>query len=382
MTARRWIGAVGMAVLLAAVLAGATPLQVGADHADDARGSDGGAAAPSGLSTSGLSVAPDSVLLSVHVAPNGTAYWTVEYRVRLDDPNTTAAFADVQSEVRENPRSFEREFAAGMRQSAAAGERATGREMYVENVTVTAVNRSLPQPHGTLVYRFRWIGFAAVHGDGAITAGPVLEDLYLEDEETTLLVSWPEEYEVESVAPSPDETRDTAVEWTGPQEFASGRPSVQLVPRSGRLAAPDGGLLPLALVGMALAVIVGGGGWVLSTRRSGDDGAGGAEDAVGGTGGVEGPTPPETLLSDEERVVALLEDRGGRMKQQEVVDETGWSETKTSKVVREMREDGRIDAFRLGRENVLALPEEDLAAVPDSRTDGESAGDEADGPRQ
>lgn len=68
--------------------------------------------------------------------------------------------------------------------------------------------------------------------------------------------------------------------------------------------------------------------------------------------------PPAELLSDEERVLELLEDRGGRMKQRAVREALGWSETKTSTVVTRMRAEGSIEVYRLGNENTLALPGE------------------------
>jgi len=67
---------------------------------------------------------------------------------------------------------------------------------------------------------------------------------------------------------------------------------------------------------------------------------------------------PRELLSNEERVLRVLEDHGGRMKQQQVVAELDWTEAKTSQVVTSMREDDQLEVFRIGRENVLALPEE------------------------
>jgi uncharacterized membrane protein len=54
----------------------------------------------------------------------------------------------------------------------------------------------------------------------------------------------------------------------------------------------------------------------------------------------------------------LVRDRGGRMKQQEVVSELDWSAARTSQVVSGLREDGALETFRLGRENVLKLPED------------------------
>ncbi len=57
------------------------------------------------------------------------------------------------------------------------------------------------------------------------------------------------------------------------------------------------------------------------------------------------------------------------MKQQAVVEELGWTDAKTSKVVSGLREDGRLESFRLGRENVLSLPEAD-----DEHPEGSSEG--------
>jgi uncharacterized membrane protein len=109
-----------------------------------------------------------------------------------------------------------------------------------------------------------------------------------------------------------------------------------------------------------LAVVIVGG-WY---RRRGAEG--GAETTLSDTPepetGVnavaESKTPPEELLSDEERLLQLLEDHGGRMKQQDAVEELEWSETKTSQVVTDLYEAEKIERYRLGRENVLALPGE------------------------
>jgi hypothetical protein len=84
---------------------------------------------------------------------------------------------------------------------------------------------------------------------------------------------------------------------------------------------------------------------------------GGSDDGDGESGSDDGRVPLE-LLSPEERVMRLVRDRGGRMKQQEVVSELDWSAARTSQVVSGLREDGALETFRLGRENVLKLPED------------------------
>jgi len=73
----------------------------------------------------------------------------------------------------------------------------------------------------------------------------------------------------------------------------------------------------------------------------------------------------EELLSDEERVLRLLEGNGGRMKQANIVTETGWSNAKVSQLLSGMHEDEEIQKLRIGRENLIALPEENVADFGD-----------------
>jgi hypothetical protein len=65
------------------------------------------------------------------------------------------------------------------------------------------------------------------------------------------------------------------------------------------------------------------------------------------------------LLSNEGHVLTELERNDGRMKQQALVESLDWTEAKTSRIVNEMQDEGTIDKYRLGRENVIALPEKE-----------------------
>lgn len=289
-------------------------------------------------------VTPDTVVMDVEVHENGTATWEVVYRTRLDDPETTAAFESLQSDVENNSTEYSDQFARRMTDTIAGAERATGREMSGENFDVRAETRQFPQRYGIVVYSFRWTGFAAV-SDDELRIGDALSGLPL-DEKTRLLVTWPEEYEPTTIRPTPDQERTAAAVWTGPMEFASNEPRIVVSPPGA--GTPE---IPWVLVAAALGVLalVGGGlaaGWWLYRRRDGDD-------------GERTDRPPEDLLSNEERVIRLLERQGGRVKQKAIVDELGWTEAKTSQVVGSLREQGEIESFRLGRENVLALPQEE-----------------------
>lgn len=336
----------------------------------------------------GTGIDADDTLLRVTLHPDGSATWRVEYRIRINDDNESEAFSQLKSDIESNPESYRKPFAEDMRATAASAENQTGRKMAIRNVTVSATRKQLPQEYGVVIYRFEWTAFARVTDEGStIRAGDALQGLFLDDE-TSLMFVWPETYQLVSVAPNTNETRPSAVVWTGPMEFADGQPRV-VVSKEG--AGPPGGnggnggvrdpLSTLfsseAVVGVLLvAGAVGLGIWLYSRHRQttgagasgapGDRGAAG-ESGAAGAGGAAGAddagaddagTPAHELLSNEERVLALLEERDGRIKQQEVAAELGWTDAKTSQVVKGMREDDRVEVFRLGRENVLSLPDD------------------------
>jgi hypothetical protein len=71
----------------------------------------------------------------------------------------------------------------------------------------------------------------------------------------------------------------------------------------------------------------------------------------------------------------LLQQNGGRMKQKQVAEQLDWTAAKTSQVVSDLRDDDKVDSFRLGRENVLTLPEVDIESGTADRTDTGDGGD-------
>ncbi len=78
-----------------------------------------------------------------------------------------------------------------------------------------------------------------------------------------------------------------------------------------------------------------------------------------------GDVPPE-FLSNEDRVLALLDAHDGRMQQTDVVAETGWSKSKVSRVLTQMEEEELIVRVNIGRGNVVTRPD-DLPAGAQSR---------------
>jgi uncharacterized membrane protein len=66
--------------------------------------------------------------------------------------------------------------------------------------------------------------------------------------------------------------------------------------------------------------------------------------------------PPE-FLSNDERVLGLLDEHEGQMRQSEIVEETEWSKSKVSRVLAEMEEAGQIVKIEVGRGNIITRPE-------------------------
>lgn len=91
--------------------------------------------------------------------------------------------------------------------------------------------------------------------------------------------------------------------------------------------------------------------------------------------GVLSVDTPAEFLSDEGRVVQLLVENGGRIRQHRITDDTGWSKSKVSRILSRMCEDGTVEKITIGRENVIILPEE-----RDDGADGSTRSADADNP--
>ncbi|MFC6863279.1 helix-turn-helix transcriptional regulator [Halomicroarcula sp. GCM10025817] len=310
------------------------------------------------------SVDPDVVVMTADVEAEGDARWTVAYRIRLDDDNDTRAFEDLRADIEANESVYTDRFGDRMRRTAATAENATGRPMAVRNVSVTARQETFGQTYGVVTYRFAWTSFAAT-GDGTLEIGDALAGLFL-DSETSLTVRWPATYQAGTVTPEPDDRTNTSVTWRGQQQFGTDEPRVVAIEGG---ASESGGLDPLvlgvALVGLTVLAAAA----FLARRRLADGGGDGPDGGDTQTATDDGDTdaaaqaataPPDDLLSNEEQVLRLLERNGGRIKQQAVASELNWTDAKTSQVIGGLRDDGRVETFRIGRENVVTLPDVDV----------------------
>ena len=322
----------------------------------------------------------DRTTYTIEVFENGSARWTVSYRRPLANDSEVSEFRSYADRFNGQ----ETELYTGFRTRAGdltteAGDR-TGREMTATGFGKQAfVRDQVGTRVGVVEMSFVWTGFAAEDGS-ALEIGDVFEGGFFVGPSERLVVQPGPNVTVTSVSPEPDRETERSVAWDGGedgQQFLSSRPQVVFRDRGAAATEGDSGPagLPLWLLGTALVVVVLGGAVVyrsgaLATDDGTDPPAGAAAaetDSSSGSGdeGANGDAAvaDEELLSDEDRVLRLLEDNGGRMKQVNIVDETGWSKSKVSMLLSDMEEEGAISKLRVGRENIISIAGEEPEGV-------------------
>lgn len=79
----------------------------------------------------------------------------------------------------------------------------------------------------------------------------------------------------------------------------------------------------------------------------------------------------KAVLTNEERVVHLLEGNGGRMLQSEMVEAADWSKATVSRVLSDMEDAGAVTRIDVGHGNLVALPEDVPEGAKSPLSDGD-----------
>lgn len=322
---------------------------------------------------------------------DGDAEWTIAVSVPFTnetDRDRFESFAEAFEAGREDLDPGHGAF----QQAAAEAERAADREMAVtaprrDSAIVEGENGT---EYGELRVTFVWESFARIDDNGTLyvddafntTNGPWLPGL---EDDQSLTIAAPPGYAGPTTSPIGAEEGD--LHWEGPETFGPGYFTI-VYPQSSPGPAPDVGISTMLLWGALLlsgaALLLGlyllvARHWPPTGRHSGSgseetppdasaDGSppGGtsaeptSDDAAGSDAETADDEIDMELLSDEERVEYLLEQNGGRMKQANIVKETGWSNAKVSQLLSSMADEDRVDKLRIGRENLISLPGEGI----------------------
>ncbi|SNZ03085.1 hypothetical protein SAMN06269185_0187 [Natronoarchaeum philippinense] len=324
----------------------------------------------------------DSVEFRIAVHENGTGVWTFRYERRLANQSEREQFEAFAEEFRTNEShplytGFEKQASA----LVAAGTNVTDRQMNATNFDRSAGVREdrLNEP-GVVTMSFHWTNFAQQDGQRVIVGDVFEGGMYVAEDQSLVFRSGGDLAFARAV---PDDGRQMSndtlatsdtVTWVGAQEFTDNKPRVELAPEDTVGQSPDEPVTapatsesdPWMLLAGVVVLLLGVGSAVAWRRdgaildRTGPDDD--ADEAVAATPdsnddatATEAAVDEEELLTDEDRVTALLEDNGGRMKQVNIVEETGWSKSKVSMLLSDMEEDGAISKLRVGRENIISL---------------------------
>lgn len=362
----------------------------------------------------------DSTTFVVTADENGSATFTIRYERRLTNDSEREQFETYAQRFENQSTELYANFQSRATSLTAAGRNATGRDMQATNFRRDARVEERFNTLGILELSFQWRAFGVVHDDGRVAVGDVFDGgIYLGPNQA-LVFQHGDDLQFASVDPDGATSGETLAEsdsvtWQGERDFSDERPRAtfesatapatttpEATTNDGESggrgengddgttnpgdASGDGlGMLPmiaLALVAVLVAAFAYReyGGDLVTTD---DDGAGGATPGAttdtpdsGGSGATtesresadatEPAVADEELLTDEDRVVSLLEDHGGRMRQVNIVDETGWSKSKVSMLLSDMEDDEVISKLRVGRENIVSLDghEPDVAGSP------------------
>jgi uncharacterized membrane protein len=349
----------------------------------------------------------DSAEFHITVYENGTAEWTFTYQRTLHNDSERQQFQAFADEFNNNSTELYRGFRQRARKLASEGQNVTGRTMKAENFGKNAeIGGIVNDNRGIVKMTFQWSSFAYADEEMTVIGDVFVGGLYLGPNQSLVVHAGPG-LKFASVDPSDgaDPSGESlaaseSVTWGGGHDFNDRRPRVMFEPMAGPTTTTtdqdggngtngtttrnasqpptDGGNWPplmmfigavVILLGLAAAFAWRQGDFGSLSGDAGTPGGGGGGAAAAETTGGSSPEPSvsdEELLTDEARVKKLLDENGGRMKQVNIVEETGWSKSKVSMLLSEMEDDGDISKLRVGRENIISLEghEPDAAGSP------------------
>lgn len=205
-------------------------------------------------------------------------------------------------------------------------------------------------------YYFVWKEFAKTE-NGQITIGDVFQVenffSYLYGD-GAVITSYPSEYAIEIVSPPPHERDDSInrLEWYGTVDFKEGEPKVVVFAKKPAFWNFMDIISKNAILIVSLAALTSGGFigvYYFKFKRKMIKKRVDTELSLQGIPKIE---------DDEEKVINLLRNAGGRLYQSAIADSCGFSRAKASKLLKRMEDKGRIRREDKGREKIVTLLEE------------------------
>ena len=273
-----------------------------------------------------------TVTYTISLQGDGSAVWNMEYRTPLLSQDDIASFQNYSEQIQAV---YLPDYTELMKNSATQASIATARPVGVNNFSADAAVQSGPTgSYGVVHYQCLWTGFASP-GD-LLTVGDVfVGGLYL-GKDQSLIIRPPPGFSVTEASPQPDGSQDGLV-WYGIRSFGAGEPRVVLT----RDVVP---WFPVLLILVVAVLAVG----IYASRK---------RFLKTSPAPATGPsvTDPGTAMELEDRILALLQARGGSLYQSEIVDILAQPKSTVSEAINRLHGTGRIEKVRKGRENFIRL---------------------------
>ncbi|QSG05912.1 helix-turn-helix transcriptional regulator [Halapricum desulfuricans] len=361
-----------------------------------------GAQSQNGVET-GLLASPGQFTSTTHrltVYANGSVRWTDRHTRPLENDSEIDAYEAYAADFNSRETELYTQFRRTATQLTATGAETTDRPMNASHfsrrayVAETGESGFTLGTQGVVEMSFMWSNFTETSGR-QLRIGDLFTNGLSLGPDRRLVVETSDDLQFVEVEPEPDSTSgpnataSQTIVWNGEHEFSPYRPLIRLAVASGGSTvtetpgntdspnsetetpsgADEGGVFPWLPVSAVVLIVVGGAGgvWYLVRHNSvpsSETTASGRPQAAQAT--ETKPIESDEVLSDDDRVKSLLEEHGGRMRQSEIVEATGWSKSKVSMLLSDMEDEDEITKIRVGRENIVSLPghEPDAAGSP------------------
>jgi uncharacterized membrane protein len=202
----------------------------------------------------------------------------------------------------------------------------------------------------TTEYKFKWLNFSTTENE-KLSFGDVFQvpsffsQLYGDG---TLKISYPSNYTIISVSPTPNNQDEDILEWHRTQDFMNGKPSITLNLKSqnqNEVSWPQNMIIAVVSA-IAIAASLIGFYMVRRNKHKPKDGAPAATFA--GTALID---------SDEEKIIKTLRSSGGILNQTAIAENCRFSKAKTSQLLATLEQKGVIKRFKKGRDKIVTLTE-------------------------
>ena len=224
----------------------------------------------------------------------------------------------------------------------------TNREMTADENSLQ-INTTISLESKITEYSFVWLNFSIIKGN-LLTFGDVFQVNNFFGQlfgEAALQLTYPSDFTVKSIFPTPYEREDSAdtMKWSRTQDLVTNRVSIVLSNNSQVGNATNNGWEFYAIVVAIISVgtLLSLAGFFMFKRR---------KNKASLANNIESP-----IMSEEDKVLKLLKSFGGNMRQSEITEQSRFSKAKTSQLLTALEKKGSITRYMSGRDKIVTLKE-------------------------